>query len=309
MGTNIITGYTGTRHITPAMDAAVYRSAFGQNNYILSDGNQLAGSMPDINSFTVLDGLVSMQGHQVQITQETLSVDTCANDYSRIDLVCLRFEHDNNTSVDSASLVVIKGTEVQEPNTPSVPEYNEGIIDSGASVVDMPLYQINLSGSTVTFSQSATLLPMAIEEITEGVTNATKLLQVAAIYDSGMSLSLSTSNKVVPLNSEYKVTGDFAKTSTGGVRVLRDGLVEITGSITMSGLNATDVAAALVSGSIGGVYQDESSSTYTTGTTSQVIVLEHVINATAGEIIFFRARNTTAARGSVVAGKMTVTYL
>lgn len=155
MGANIITGYTGTRHITPAMDASVYRSIFGEDSWILADGNQLAGSMPDINSFTILDGLVSMQGHQVQITQETLSIDTCANGYSRIDLVCLRFEHDNNTAIDSASLVVIKGTEVQDPNTPSVPTHNTGSIDAGASVVDFPLYQINLSGSSITFDQLA----------------------------------------------------------------------------------------------------------------------------------------------------------
>lgn len=155
MGANIITGYTGTRHITPAMDASVYRSIFGEDSWILADGNQLAGSMPDINSFTILDGLVSMQGHQVQITQETLSIDTCANGYSRIDLVCLRYEHDNNTSIDSASLVVIKGTEVQDPNIPSVPTHNTGSIDAGASVVDFPLYQINLSGSSITFDQLA----------------------------------------------------------------------------------------------------------------------------------------------------------
>lgn len=169
MGANIITGYTGTRHITPAMDAAVYRSTFGADSYILSDGNQLSASMPDINSFTILDGLVSMQGHQVQITQETLSVDTCANGYSRIDLVCLRFEHDNGSSVDSTSLVVIKGTEVQDPNTPSVPTHNTGVIDSGASVVDFPLYQINLSGATVTFDQIADVLPLAIDELSDGM--------------------------------------------------------------------------------------------------------------------------------------------
>ena len=46
MGATIITGYTGTRHITPAMDAAVYRSAFGSDSVILADGNQLEGSMP-----------------------------------------------------------------------------------------------------------------------------------------------------------------------------------------------------------------------------------------------------------------------
>ena len=155
MGANIITGYTGTRHITPAMDASVYRSIFGEDSWILADGNQLEASMPDINSFTVLDGLASMQGHQIQVTQETLSIDTCANGYSRIDIVCLRFEHDNNTAIDSASLVVIKGTEVQDPNTPSVPTHNTGSIDAGASVVDFPLYQINLSGSSITFDQLA----------------------------------------------------------------------------------------------------------------------------------------------------------
>lgn len=153
MGANIITGYTGTRHITPAMDASVYRAAFGADEYVMSEGNKLAGSMPTINDFTVLDGLVSMQGHMIQVTQETLSVDTCATGYARIDLICLRFTHDNVTLIDSCELVVIKGTEVQSGNTPVEPSYNTGVIDEGASIVDMPLYRIDLAGSTVTFSR------------------------------------------------------------------------------------------------------------------------------------------------------------
>lgn len=153
MGTNIITGYTGTRHITPAMDASVYRAAFGADEYVMSDGNKLAGSMPTINDFTILDGLVSMQGHMIQILQETLSVDTCATGYARIDLVCLRFTHDNVSLVDAAELIVIKGTEVQSGNTPVAPAYNTGKIDEGATIVDMPLYRIDLNGSAVTFSR------------------------------------------------------------------------------------------------------------------------------------------------------------
>lgn len=153
MGANIITGYTGTRHITPAMDASVYRSAFGADDYVLSDGNHLEASMPDINSFQVMDGLASMQGHMIQVTQETLAVSTCATGYERIDLVVLRYNHDSGSLVDSASLVIIEGTAVQSGNTPAVPSYNTGNIDSGASVVDMPLYEIDLAGSTVTFTK------------------------------------------------------------------------------------------------------------------------------------------------------------
>lgn len=153
MGTNIITGYTGTRHITPAMDASVYRAAFGADEYVMSEGNKLAASMPTINDFTILDGLVSMQGHMIQITQDSLSVDTCATGYVRIDLVCLRYNHDNSSLVDSAVLTVLKGTEVQSGNQPVPPTYNTGVIDEGATVVDMPLYRIDLNGSAVTFSR------------------------------------------------------------------------------------------------------------------------------------------------------------
>lgn len=153
MSANIITGYTGTRHITPAMDASVYRAAFGADEYVLSEGNKLGGSMPTINDFTILDGLVSMQGHMIQILQETLSIDTCANGYLRIDLICLRFTHDNVTLVDDAELVVIKGSEVQSGNTPVEPAHNTGVIDEGATIVDMPLYRIDLAGSTVTFTR------------------------------------------------------------------------------------------------------------------------------------------------------------
>lgn len=155
MGTQIITGYTGTRHITPAMDASVYRNIIGADTYILKDGNRLAGSMPDINTFIVASGSVSMQGYQCLVTQETLSVDTCPTGYSRKDLVALRYNHDVLTQIDSFTLAVIKGTAVEDPNTPSDPAYNSGIIEEGATAVDFLLYRINLSGSTVTFEALA----------------------------------------------------------------------------------------------------------------------------------------------------------
>lgn len=156
MGTQIITGYTGTRHITPAMDASVFRNIIGADTYILKDGDQLAGSMPDINTFIVASGSVSMQGYQCLVTQESLTVDTCPTGYSRKDLVALRYNHDVQTQIDSFTLAIIKGTEVEDPTVPSDPAYNSGIIEDGATAVDLLLYRINLSGSTVTFEALAT---------------------------------------------------------------------------------------------------------------------------------------------------------
>ena len=163
MSAKVITGYTGERHITPAMDAAVYKSIFGADSYILRESDDVAGSMPDINSFIVADGMISMQGRQIQIKQETLTVDTCASAKKRIDLVALRFTHDSASQVDAASLVVIKGTEVAASNDPVEPAHNTGNIDEGASTVDFVLYRINLNGSTVTFERVADQAGISVE--------------------------------------------------------------------------------------------------------------------------------------------------
>lgn len=153
MSVSIVTGFTGVRHITPHLDAAVNRGIFG-TDCILATGNQLAASMPSINSFVMQDGAVSIQGHIAVSTGETLAVDTCATGSNRIDYVVARFTHNTSTLIDGVEILLIKGTETTSPN-PTTPTYNTGNIASGANIVDMPLYRIDLSGSTVTFAQLA----------------------------------------------------------------------------------------------------------------------------------------------------------
>lgn len=151
MSVQIVTGYTGERHITPYMDATVNRGIFGEDGCILSSGSQMSASMPDINTFVISDGAFSIQGHIGITTGETLAVDTCATGSNRIDLVVARFEHNTNTNIDTMSIVLLKGTETTSAY-PTTPTYNTGSIADGANV-DLLLYKITLSGSTVTFAQ------------------------------------------------------------------------------------------------------------------------------------------------------------
>lgn len=157
MGAKILTGYTGERHITPLDDAAVYRSLFGSGSYITGEGNCCEATMPSINEIDILDGHLSIQGIQVRVTAESLDVDTCATGRLRKDLVVARWTHDNETLIDAVELAVLKGTEVTS-GTPVLPSYNTGIINEGATAVDMPLYAIDLAGSTVTFTRVAEIL-------------------------------------------------------------------------------------------------------------------------------------------------------
>lgn len=153
MSVKIITGYTGERHITPYMDAAINRGIFGEDGCILATGGQLAASMPTINSFVMQDGAFSIQGHLAQCAGiTTLAVDTCATGSNRIDLVVARFTHNTETLIDGIDIVLVKGEETTSayPTTPSI---NGGDIADGLSVVDMVLYKITLSGSDVTFKR------------------------------------------------------------------------------------------------------------------------------------------------------------
>ena len=185
MGASIITGYTGTRHITPEMDGAVYRSIVGEDSYILSDGDKCEGTMPSVNQFTVKSGVVSIQGRQVYVTQETLSIDTCPTGYKRIDLICVRFEHDTTSLIDQASLVVIKGAEVSGGNDPVEPAHNEGVIKDGATVVDFVMYRLDLDGANVEITKAATVqsslyMSKETQEKWNGITeNGANLDQIA----------------------------------------------------------------------------------------------------------------------------------
>lgn len=164
MSAKILTGYSGTRHIVPLDDAAVYRSIFGMDSYITREGDMCVAEMPSINKFDISSGLLSIQGLQVRITAEELPIDTCATGKARIDLIVARYTHDNESRIDAVELMVLKGAEVNDSNTPTPPAYNTGKIDDGATIVDFPLYRIDLHGSTVTYTLAAPRIDVALYE-------------------------------------------------------------------------------------------------------------------------------------------------
>lgn len=165
MSAKILTGYTGERHITPLDDAAVYRSIFGPDSYITREGDMCVATMPSINKFDISGGQISIQGIQTRISAEELSIDTCATGKVRIDLIVARYTHDNDSRIDAVELRVLKGTEVSSSNTPQPPAYNTGSINDGATIVDFPLYRIDLAGSAVTYALIAPRIDVALYDM------------------------------------------------------------------------------------------------------------------------------------------------
>ena len=202
MAQKVITGYTGTRHISPGMDAAVWRGIFGEESCILKSGGNCAGSMPSINEFVIQDGVVSIQGYLGYGTHESLTIDTCTTGYKRIDLICARYTHDTGSLIDATEYVVIKGTEVT--GTPAVPAYNSGSIAAGATIVDFPMYQVDLDGPNVTFTQLAKVKGIG-EILTAGTNISINNGIISAIDTTTYGGTLPSGTNLYEIRTENKV--------------------------------------------------------------------------------------------------------
>lgn len=147
---NIITGYRGEPHITSAQDRAGNQGSYGTGSYVLNVGNKLAATIASANEIRIADGALCHQGCLANIdagTYDSVAINNGTQGMNRIDRIVARYTKNAETNVESLDLVVIEGTAVS--GTPSAPAYNTGNIQNGDSPVDMPLYQVRLTGVTV----------------------------------------------------------------------------------------------------------------------------------------------------------------
>ena len=145
----IITGHTGEPHIKPEQDRAVHQGLVGAGSCILDVENNLAAEVISANEIRILDGVLSHQGCFGIVetgTYDTLTIANGTQGMQRKDLIVCRYQKTGN--IESLSFVVIQGTAVA--SNPAAPAYNTGLIATGDSPVDFPLYQVNLDGISIT---------------------------------------------------------------------------------------------------------------------------------------------------------------
>lgn len=144
---HLVTGYAGYEHIQSEDDGAFNASFFGDGQFVMESGNQFEGSIIDNNTVRILDGNLMMYGRHIRIglnTYEDLTITTGAAGVNRIDLICMTYEKNATDGTEKAYLEVIKG--VESEGTAAVPDYTDGNILEGATLNQMPLYQVAVNG-------------------------------------------------------------------------------------------------------------------------------------------------------------------
>ena len=148
----IITGYRNDPHVSSQQDRNAYISIFGGAVYILKDiDSELTPTVVSANLVEISDGMLVAEGCTACIergTSDSLSIDNGSQGQSRIDLIVARYTRNAGTAVEDMQLAVIKGT--PSANDPAVPSHTSGLIADGDTLVEFPLYKVNISGISIT---------------------------------------------------------------------------------------------------------------------------------------------------------------
>lgn len=169
---DIITGYTGSPHVTAEQDRDINIGIFGNESYVLQTGSQLTAEVSSNNEIKVRDGVIMHQGCAASIkknTYDSLAITNGSQGMKRVDLIVARYSRDPSTNVESLALKVIQGTPSE--NSPTVPGYTTGDIQSGDLVADMPLYQVILNGLNITEVKKLFSVQGSIAELSSNLGN------------------------------------------------------------------------------------------------------------------------------------------
>lgn len=144
----LVTGSTGTEHVTAADDGALHAALGGSGLVVFDTGSKFGAVMTDATNIRISDGEGMIDGRHFRIAPgdtEELSMSAGVAGYTRKDLVALHYV--NSGGLESLTLEVIEGA--FGTGTVSDPSYKTGSILAGATEVYVPLYRLTRSGINV----------------------------------------------------------------------------------------------------------------------------------------------------------------
>lgn len=146
---HLVTGHAGIEHIKPSDDGAFNAGVVGTGKYVFDLGNKFEYEIVSNNLVKIKDGELVNQGRHANIpvnNYEEVTIENGLQGVKRYDLICARYTKNADTSIESAELVVMKGT---SSATPSDPACVEGNILEGALIDDFPLYRVRIDGLNI----------------------------------------------------------------------------------------------------------------------------------------------------------------
>lgn len=147
----IVSGKTGTPHVTSEQFRQIIDGTVGQGSYILTSGENLEPELASNNMLKIRGGMMSHHGNISCVDLNTYDEVTLTNgsqEVKRIDLIVNRYTRNDETGLEKNEWVVIIGT--PDASNPKVPQHTIGNLQNGDLIDDCPVFEVHYDGINVT---------------------------------------------------------------------------------------------------------------------------------------------------------------
>lgn len=149
--TTLMDGFADGPHVTEVQIGLANQAVIGPDDYVLEGGRESEAQILTNNSIRIFDGVYCIQGRRDVIPANGYTDVTIANgsqSMNRNDIIVRRYKKDESSEIETTEYAVIKGT--PSSGTAVDPEVTIGDIRSGATLHEMALYRVKLTGLNIT---------------------------------------------------------------------------------------------------------------------------------------------------------------
>ena len=211
----IVTGKTGTPHVTSQQFRQFVEGTVGQESYILTSGENLEPELSSNNLLKIRSGMMCHHGNISCVelgTYDEVTIQNGNQGMKRIDLVVNRYSKNDETGLEENTWVVIQGTPAADD--PATPAYTEGNLQEGDLVDDCPVFEMHLDGINVTEVKK-------LLSVTPDMSTLNADLSELSAYseeelDDGITITRCGRHRVLQIsNAESPVAGDIVRLPDG----------------------------------------------------------------------------------------------
>lgn len=149
----LVTGRSGSPHITAQQDRQLHQGIFGAEAYILNTGKLLEPEVQSSNKIHIKDGALMFQGALFSVkvgTYDEVTINNGNQGMKRKDVIAVKYTYDSSQNIEAGDWTVVQGTPVaSNPVVPNMP-VADGDIQAGDGEVYCPVFVVTLDGINVT---------------------------------------------------------------------------------------------------------------------------------------------------------------
>lgn len=207
----IVSGRTGSPHVTSQQFRQMLEGIIGQGSYIITSGENLKPELSSNNLLKIRSGMMAHHGciSCVDIgTYDEVALTNGSQGMKRIDLIVNRYTRNAETEVENCSWKVIQGKPVA--SNPAVPAYTSGNLQNGDLVDECPAFEVHYDGINVTEVKS-------LLSVTDGLSGlSSNLLNAKADLAKANNSIAAINNKLISIVERGTKNGyNYIKYSNG----------------------------------------------------------------------------------------------